>query len=147
MRCACYTPLVPPAQHSRTAITEASPRARDWWHNRTPARLRAPGRSEVKWKSLSHGRLFIWTPCPWNSPGQNTGMGSLSLLQGIFPTQGSNLDCRRILYQLSHQGSPASGLGRAGQVWTSNSLHSIHTSSNVGSWYSEKVFPEKGKAI
>ena len=36
-------------------------------------------------------------------------VGSLSLLQGIFPTQGSNsglLHCRRILYQLSHQGSP-----------------------------------------
>ena len=31
------------------------------------------------------------TDCsPWNSPGQNTGVGSLSLLQGIFPTQGSN---------------------------------------------------------
>ena len=46
---------------------------------------------------------------PWNSPGQNTGMVSLSLLQGIFPTQGSNpgpLHCRRILYQLRHQGSP-----------------------------------------
>ena len=46
---------------------------------------------------------------PWNSPGQNTGMGSLSLLQGIFPTQGSNpglSHCRRILYQLSHKGSP-----------------------------------------
>ena len=46
---------------------------------------------------------------PWNSPGQNTGVGSLSLLQGIFPTQGSNLGllpCRRILYQLSHKGSP-----------------------------------------
>ena len=44
----------------------------------------------------------------WNSPGQNTGVGSLSLLQGIFPTQGSNPDlhCRRILYQLSHKGSP-----------------------------------------
>jgi len=28
--------------------------------------------------------------CPWNSPGQNTGVGSLSLLQGIFLTQGSN---------------------------------------------------------
>ena len=27
---------------------------------------------------------------PWNSPGQNTGVGSLSLLQGIFPTQGLN---------------------------------------------------------
>ena len=42
-----------------------------------------------------------------NSPGQNTGMGSLSLLQGIFPTQGLNPGlphCRRILYQLSHKG-------------------------------------------
>ena len=41
----------------------------------------------------------------WNSPGQNTGVGSLSLLQGIFPTQGSNPDlphCRQILCQLSH---------------------------------------------
>ena len=46
---------------------------------------------------------------PWNSPGRNTGVGSLSLLQGIFPTQGSNpglLHCRQILYQLSHKGSP-----------------------------------------
>ena len=45
----------------------------------------------------------------WNSPGQNTGVGSLSLLQGIFPTQGANLGllhCRWILYQLSHKGSP-----------------------------------------
>ena len=44
---------------------------------------------------------------PWNSPGQNTGVGSLSLLQAIFPTQGSNPGlphCRRILYQLSHKG-------------------------------------------
>ena len=86
---------------------------------------------------------------PWYSPGQNTGVGSCSFLQGIFPTQGSNLGlphlqvdslpaeppgkpkntavgslsllqgilptqelnqgllhCRRILYQLSSQGSP-----------------------------------------
>ena len=45
----------------------------------------------------------------WNSPGQNTGLGSLSLLQGIFLTQGSNpgiLHCRWILYQLIHKGSP-----------------------------------------
>ena len=45
----------------------------------------------------------------WNSPGQNTGVGSLSLFQGIFPTQGSNPGlphCRQILYQLSHKGSP-----------------------------------------
>ena len=41
----------------------------------------------------------------WNSLGKNTGVGSLSLLQGIFPAQGSNPGlphCRRILYQLSY---------------------------------------------
>ena len=45
---------------------------------------------------------------PWNSPGQNTGVGSCSLLQGIFLTQGSNpvlSHCKRMLYPLSHQGS------------------------------------------
>ena len=50
-----------------------------------------------------------WLYSPWNSPGQNTGVGSHSLLQGIFPTQGSNpglLHCWWILYQLSHQRSP-----------------------------------------
>ena len=41
---------------------------------------------------------------------RNTGVGSLSLLQGIFPIQESNqsclLHCRQILYQLSYEGSP-----------------------------------------
>ena len=51
-----------------------------------------------------HGRYS-----PWISPGKNTGVGSLSFLQGIYPTHGSNLGiphCRKILYHLSHQGSP-----------------------------------------
>ena len=46
---------------------------------------------------------------PWKSPGQNTGVGSLSFLQRIFPIQGLNPGlphCRWILYQLSRQGSP-----------------------------------------
>ena len=51
----------------------------------------------------------LWDPRdPWNSLGQNTGVGRLSLLQGIFPTQGSNPGlphCRWIIYQLSHKGS------------------------------------------
>ena len=45
----------------------------------------------------------------WKALVQNAGVGSLSLLQGIFPTQGSNPSRpyrRRILYQLSHKGSP-----------------------------------------
>ena len=55
----------------------------------------------------------------WNSPGQNTGVGSCSLLQGIFPTQGLNPGlphCRRILYQLSHNRSPSQHI-----IWFSNS--------------------------
>ena len=68
-----------------------------------------------KWKSKSFScvRLFEipWTIqySPWNSPCQNTGVGILSLLQGIFPTQELNWDllqCRQSLYQLSFQGSP-----------------------------------------
>ena len=68
---------------------------------------------KCKWKLISCVWLFA-TPwiiqfSPWNSLGQNTGEGSLSLLQEIFPTQESDrglLHCRRILYQLSYQGSP-----------------------------------------
>ena len=48
--------------------------------------------------------------CPWDSPGKNAGVDSHSLLQGIFPSQGSNPGlphCRRILYCLNHQGSPS----------------------------------------
>ena len=45
---------------------------------------------------------------PWDSPGQNTGVGNLFLLQGIFPTHGWNPGLphySQILYQLSYQGS------------------------------------------
>ena len=64
---------------------------------------------KVKWVAQSYPTLCDPMDCPWNSPGQNTGVGSFSLFQGIFPTQGSNPGlphCRQILYQLSHQGSP-----------------------------------------
>ena len=47
--------------------------------------------------------------CLWNSPGRNTRVGSHSLLQGIFLTQGLNpcvLHCRQILYHLSCQETP-----------------------------------------
>ena len=51
---------------------------------------------------LQPSRLFY----PWDSPGKNTEVGCHFLLQGIFPTQGSNLGlphCRKTLYRLSHQ--------------------------------------------
>ena len=62
---------------------------------------------------------------PWDFPSKSTGVGSHSLLQGIFRTRGSNPGrphCRQILYHLSHQGSPKtltlinSVLGYRGQI-------------------------------
>ena len=69
-----------------------------------------PNRSESESRSAESNSLQphgLYSP--WNSPGQNTGVGCHSLLQGIFPTQESNPGlphCRQILYQLSHQGRP-----------------------------------------
>ena len=70
-------------------------------------------RPEVKWSQsglvISNSLWPHGLYSPWNSPGQNTGVGSFSFLQGIFPTQGLNpglLHCRQILYQLSRKGSP-----------------------------------------
>ena len=56
-----------------------------------------------------HGLQPVRLFCPWNFPDKNTGVGNYSLLQGIFPTQGSNpglQHCGQILYLLSHEGSP-----------------------------------------
>ena len=75
--------------------------------------------STVYWFILLKVRVKVAQSCPtlcnsmdctvhWNSPGQNTGVGILSRLQGIFLTWESNpglLHCRHILYQLSHKGS------------------------------------------
>ena len=61
---------------------------------------------EVKW---SESRSVMYDSFRLHSPGQNIGVGICSLLQGIFPTQGSNPGLphyRQILYQLRHQGSP-----------------------------------------
>ena len=77
-----------------------------------PGRLQSMGSQRVghDWATFTFtffGPHGLYSP--WNSPGQDTGVGSLSLLQGIFPTQGLNTGfrhCRRILYQLSHKGSP-----------------------------------------
>ena len=83
-------------------------------------------RAESKWSSqflnwqvthlyevkVTQSCLTLWPHglyCPWNFPGQNTEVGCLSFLQGIFPTWESNpglLHCSRILYQLSYRRSP-----------------------------------------
>ena len=77
----------------------------------------------------------------WNSLGQNTGVGSLSLLQRMFPTQGLNLGlphCREILYQLSCKGSPilAKLHGDFYQLFPNFSLY------RYGTWKSRKFSME-----
>ena len=70
-------------------------------------------------QALSRVRLFVTYGlyptrllCPWNFPGKNSGAGCLFLLQGIFPTQGSNPYLLHLLHwlvsslALSHLGSP-----------------------------------------
>ena len=73
------------------------------------------GEGEIKAQKAINPLWYESLSCVWlfvihgNCLGQNTGVGSRSLLQEIFPTQGSNLGllhCGQILYQLSHQGSP-----------------------------------------
>ena len=75
-----------------------------------------PGKPALELKSKSESHSVVCNSLrphglysSWNSPGQNSGVDSLSLRQGISPTQGSNpglLHCRQILYQLSHKESP-----------------------------------------
>ena len=95
-----WTPLTPAGSESR--------RTQIWviWTSSEPL-------SKVKWSEnrsvVSDSLQPHGTYSRWNSPGKNTGVGSLSLLQGIFSTQGSNpglLHCRWIIYQLRHKGSP-----------------------------------------
>ena len=88
---------------------------------------------------------------PWNSPGQNTGVGSLSLLQGLFPTQRLNpglLHCRRILNQLSHKGSPrvlewvAYPFSRGSSQPRNGTLVSCITDGFFSSWATREALSE-----
>ena len=80
--------------------------------------------------------------CPWGSPGQSTGVGSLVLLQGIFPTRGQNRGvprCRRTLYQLSCQGSPVQH--RAPEKTSGVRLCLIGEESREGNFCSARTQP------
>ena len=70
---------------------------------------RSVSRSVVSDSLRPHGPKPTRLLCRWHSPGKNSEVGSHSLLQGIFLTQGSNPDlphCRQVVYHLNHQGSP-----------------------------------------
>ena len=96
--------LCNPMDYTVHGILQA--RILEWVPFPSPGDLPNPG-TEPRSPALQEDSL------PAESPGKpkNTGVGSLSLLQGIFLTQESKqslLHCRRILYQLSYDGSPVS---------------------------------------
>ena len=76
------------------------------------------GRSPSLWKSLSHVWLFV-TPwnSPWNSPGQNTGVGHLSHLQGIFPAQVSHVAGRFFTSWATTRGTELQAFGQCFWCW------------------------------
>ena len=68
--------------------------------------------------------------CPWDFPGNSPGVDCHFLLQGIFPSQGSNLGlphCKQTLYRLSHQGSPFGREGLGFSLLKSRSDHFQYT--------------------
>ena len=80
-----------------------------WPFKRTRLIEVSVSRSVVPDSLQPHGLQPSRLLCPWDFPGKDTGVGCYFLLQGIFPTQGSNaglLHCRQILYPLSYKGSP-----------------------------------------
>ena len=85
-----------------------------------------------KWKLLMSNSSRPCGPCStWNSPGQNTGVGSCSLFKRIFPTQRWNPPglprCGWILYWLSHQGSPNRKYKLNGKIFESHTFQIRNT--------------------
>ena len=96
-----------------------------WWST-----VHRVTKSQTQLNDLS---LWLWTvahpaPCPWDSPGNDTGVGWQFLFQGIFPTHRLNPGLphyRHILYHLSHQGSSSQ---YSGWLWQSRNSHSFLSS-------------------
>ena len=124
-----------------------------WWESSNVSLARLPRSSDstkvllnesesgsVVSDSLWPHRLYS----PWSSPGQNTGVGSLSLLQGIFPTQEWNPGlphCRRILYQLSLKRSPLNSLKLKGRCLKLGVVAILRVPLDCHSWRHALLFP------
>ena len=103
-------PFLSPGDLPHPGMKPRSPMSPTWQVDSLPVSYLGSPRSDImKVAQLCQTLCDPMDYSPWDSPGQNTGVGSLSLLQGIFPIQGLNPGlphCRWILYQLSYKGSP-----------------------------------------
>ena len=107
-----------------------------------------------KWKLLSHVQLFgtPWTIWFMEFSCQNSGVGNLSLLQELFPTQGLNpglLHCRQTLYCLSHQKWQVdSGMRSDRQgAWRTMDGGSLHCTGGSDQDHPQEKEMRKGKMV
>ena len=125
-----------------------------WWNS--SCTLSNPKDDAVKvlhsvseWVKVTQSCLTLWDSmdCPWNSPGQNTGVGSLSLLQGIFltrdRTQVSHI-AGGFFYQLSHKGSPRILVAYPFSNGSSQSRNQTGVSCIAGGFFTNWAIREAG---
>ena len=102
----------PSYQHQHQRGTTVAADEPTWTHRNHPKPMVYIGKKSESCSVVSNSLWPHGLYSPWNFPGQHAEVGSLSLLQGIFPTQGLNLglphcgEAGGILYQLSHKGNP-----------------------------------------
>ena len=109
LRCKPYFSLILTLLHSDPMIQTKLLNFLNMFSYKQTSTIGLEGLESESWSVGSHSLWPHGLYSPWNSLGQNTGMDSLSILQGVFPTQGSNPGLphfRQIVYQLSHQGRP-----------------------------------------
>ena len=151
------TPAIPSLRHTQNRSPTKYPSSRIFLHaHRITYRDLEGFCHGVKWSRLVVSDSLRPMDCslpgspgPWDFPGKNTGVGCHFLLQGIFPTQISNLGpphCRQTLYRLSHQGSPIlilrlteKGSKHRGKVLLLSLQHPISLQSRLhftrGAWW------------
>ena len=114
----------------------------------TPNNINLKKKSQSESASHSVVSDSLW-PHGLYSPGQNTGVGSLSFLQGIFPTQGSNLGllhCKQILYQLSRKPYQSNNKLTKHKKIIKNWMHAMYIWSFQGSSAVEESACHSGDA-
>ena len=124
-----------------------------WWANQSALHCRVPSGSACGHffilvcvlSCFSRVRLFaaLWTVarrllCPWDSPGKNAGVGCCALLQGSFPTQGSNLHLLHLLHWQAGSLSLGFSCGSAGKEYT-------HNAGDLGLISELGIYPGEGK--
>ena len=110
------------AKHILQAYMHMRCFTRQWLHERL--------KTKEWWLSVAPWTVAHRLLCPWNFPGKNTGMGRHFLLQGIFPTQGSNL---HLLVVLNWQVSTLP-LVPPGALWLHGSQQTVEEFVELGLW-------------